>query len=99
MVKISSVNVPSIALCPTVAIRERPARESGPTRGQAAPRRPGPATWSSAARPFPWLTPRLRFLSPQKCPDKLQTTSPCDDPNSLAIARIPFDDALPVGYE
>jgi hypothetical protein len=99
MVKISSGGFPSKAPSPSVAIRERPARESGPSRGRAAPRRPGPANWGIPGRPFPSRTLRLRFLSPQKCPDKLQSKSSCDDPTSLAILRIPFDDALPAGCE
>src|ERR1700722_20718076 len=84
MVKISSVDVPSSALCSTVANRERPARESGPSRGQAAPRRPSLASWGNLGRPFPSRTLGLRFLSPQKCPDKLQSKSSCGDPIFLS---------------
>src|ERR1700722_6205122 len=84
MVKISSGDALSSALCPTVASRKRPARESGPSRGQAAPRHPSLGNWGSLGWPCPSRTLRLRFLSPQKCPDKLQSTSSCDDPTSLS---------------
>src|ERR1700733_9574802 len=87
MGKISCAEVPSGAVCSPVASRERPAWESGPSRGQAAPRRPGLANWGILGRPFPSRTLGLRFLSPQKCPDKLQSKSSCDDPTSLSRYR------------
>jgi hypothetical protein len=83
MVKISSGDSLSIAPYTAVAIRKRPARESGPSRGLAAPRRPCLAVWGIPGRPLPSQTLRLRFLSPQKCPDKLQSKSSCGDPISL----------------
>src|SRR3984885_14786669 len=84
MGKISCAEVPSGAVCSPVASREGPAWESGPSRGQAAPRRPGLANWGILGRPFPSRTLGLRFLSPQKCPDKLQSKSSCGDPISLS---------------
>src|SRR5271156_1147807 len=97
MVKISSGDSPSRVPCAEVATRERPARESGPFRGQAAPRRPSLANWGIPGRPFPSRTLRLRFLSPQKCPDKLWSKSPYGDPIlSVAILRTPFDESIVV---
>jgi hypothetical protein len=98
MVKISSWDSPSRAPCTRVTIHERPARDSGPSLRQAAPRRPSLATWDILGRPFPSRTLRSRFLSSQRCPDKLQSKSSCGDPISQLRCRgeDPFDDPLPM---
>jgi len=64
MVKTSSAGSPSRAPCTRVAIHERPARDSGQSCRQAAPRRPSLARWGNLGRPCPSRTLRLRFLSP-----------------------------------
>jgi hypothetical protein len=87
MVKTSSAGSPSRAPCTRVAIHERPARDSGLSCRQAAPRRPSLARWGNLGRPFPSRTLRSRFLSPQKCPDKLRSKSSCGDPVSQLRCR------------